>query len=126
MLKGFRKMTSYIILLLVAGVVIYMIVRQFREQAITRSWYLILPLIIAYYTYTNIEAELHQALISVAVLVGSLAFGLVAGLGVGALRGSFAHLRFDRQTQRAYVKTSLVSGLIWLGILGIRILALVA
>ncbi|GCE21210.1 hypothetical protein [Dictyobacter kobayashii] len=119
-------MSSYIMLVLVAGIVIYMVVRQFREQAITRSWFLVLPILIAYYTYTNIASELNRPQADMVTLVVCLVLGLGAGAGIGSLRGLFARLRFDRQTQNTYAKMSLFSGLIWLSVLAIRIVAIVS
>jgi len=98
---------------LILAVVIYMITNQFRERPIKPATLIILPVLITYYTYTNVAAELAKPVIDPTWLVGMLAIGLLAGLVLGYFRGTLAHMRQDVASGRIYTKASKLSLILW-------------
>src|SRR5579859_710789 len=97
-----------ITILLVLGLVIYMIVRQFQEQAVRFPALLVIPAVLVYYTYTNVVAELTHLLI-----VAGLVVGLILGGVIGWYRGGLARLRLDSATAMVFAKASVLSMVVW-------------
>ena len=102
-----------ITILLVLGLVIYMIVRQFQEQAVRFPALLVIPAVLVYYTYTNVVAELTHPLISPLLIVAGLVVGLILGGVIGWYRGGLARLRLDSATAMVFAKASALSMVVW-------------
>jgi uncharacterized membrane protein len=106
---------------LILAVVIYMISNQFRERPIKPATLIITPVLITYYTYTNVVTELTKPVIDPAWLIGALAVGLLAGLVLGFFRGNLAHLRLDAVSGKVYAKSSTLSLILWCLLLVLKI-----
>jgi Protein of unknown function (DUF1453) len=107
--------------LLILAVAVYMIARQFMKRPIRGKSLLIIPALIAYYTYTNVVSELTQPLVDTTVLVVLMLVGLALGGGIGLLRGRLAHVWFDARTNTIYAKASTINIFIWLVTLVLKV-----
>lgn len=115
-------MNNMIIILVVVALVVYLIVRQFTEQVVTWRTLLLLPALAVYGSYTEIQPDLsHYA---PALLVASLAVGVLPGLLTGIYRGKRTRVRLDSTNGNVYSKPELASSLTWLGLLLVHIAAI--
>jgi hypothetical protein len=106
---------------IILAVVIYMISNQFRERPIKPATLLITPVLITYYTYTNVMTELTKPIIDPTWLIGALLAGLLAGLALGYFRGTLAHMRLDAASGKIYARSSTLSLILWCLLLVLKI-----
>lgn len=119
-------LNNELMMLIVAALAIWLIVRQFREQAITPRSLLIYPILIAFYTYTNITGQLAHPFINPAILVGCFIVGLLPGALLGLFRGMRTSLRLDQMSGIVYARPSVTNALLWLGMIALKVLSGVA
>ena len=113
--------SSLTIGIIILAVVIYMLVRQFQERAVQFPGIFVIPGLLTYYTYTNVEVEFTKHVIDPAWLIAALVIGLLPGLTLGFFRGTLAHMRLDTATGRVYAKASTLSLTIWCILLVVKI-----
>ena len=105
-----------ILMILVALVLFaYLIVRQFTKQRVTPINLLLLPLLSAYASYTELPPVF--ARFALLPLLAGLMIGALAGLATGILRGKYTSVFLDSSTGQAYSKPQLASSLTWLALL---------
>ncbi|QBD78125.1 DUF1453 family protein [Ktedonosporobacter rubrisoli] len=113
-------------LLIIVVVVIYMIVRQFQEQRITLVSLIILPVLVAYYTFMRATVELSIQIISPSFIMAAMLLGLAVGLPLGLYRGTLPALRKDPETGRILAKRNTLSICIWFLVFLVRVFTVVA
>ncbi len=107
-------MDNAVFFLLVFLVFFYMVARQFTEQRITLLSLLLLPLLSAYASYTDLQPAF--ARFAPLPLVGGL-----VGIATGIFRGRHTRVRLDSASGIVYSKPQLPSSLMWLALLIVRI-----
>ena len=70
-------MSSLLWLLVALAVIIYMVVRQFRERQISFPSIFILPALLAYYSYTTIATDLTKNIVVPMMFIAALIVGAV-------------------------------------------------
>jgi hypothetical protein len=115
-------MSSLLLLLVALALIVYMVVRQFRERQISFPSIFILPALLAYFSYTTIAADLAKNIVLPMAFIAALLVGAIAGLLLGYIRGSLARIRFDAQTGQIFAKGTTLSLVIW----GILLIAKIA
>lgn len=112
-------MNTTIIYLLLLVVFIYLIVRQFTEQRVTPISLLLLPLLSAYASYTDLRPAFTR--FPPLPLVVGLVLGVLVGLATGVLRGRYTRVRLENASGTVYSKPQLPSSLTWLVLFIVRI-----
>ncbi|HZR41828.1 MAG TPA: hypothetical protein VFB12_17030 [Ktedonobacteraceae bacterium] len=113
-------------LIIILGILIYMVVRQFQERSVQPKMLIILPAILAYYTYTNIVSELAKPMVDPSFLMVCMAVGAILGGLLGWYRGGLVRLRLDPASGLVYSKASTMNIVIWMAVLVIKIATAVA
>ncbi len=116
-------MTSLYTLLIIVAIVVYMVIRQFQERALTPMSLLLFPLLVIYYTYIDIISELAKSPISNALLIVIMIVGLLLGGLLGIYRGNQTLMRFDKVSQRVMAKACTINIVLYLATFVIRIAA---
>jgi hypothetical protein len=112
-------MNNTLIILVVAALAIYAIVRQFTEQQVTPRSLLLLPALSAYASYMDLQPAF--ARFSPALLIGGLVLGAALGILAGMFRGRHTQVRLDRASGNVFAKPDLICSVAWLVLLVVRI-----
>lgn len=120
--EGEEIMSSLLLLLVALAVIVFMVVRQFRERQIVFPSIFILPAVLAYYSYTTIIADLAKNIVIPMMFIAALLVGAIAGLLLGYIRGSLARIRLDTRTGQVFAKGTVFSLIIW----GVLLIAKIA
>jgi membrane protein CcdC involved in cytochrome C biogenesis len=116
-------LNNIIILLVVAVLAVYVIIRQFTQQRVTMINLLLLPLLSAYASYNELLPAFGH--FTPWPLIAGMAVGLLVGIATGIFRGRYTSVRQDSASGQVYSKPQLASSLMWLALLIVRIAAIV-
>lgn len=108
-------MDTITLVVLIALLAVYLIVRQLTEQAVNWRTLLLLPAVAVYGCYMELQPEF--ARFAPTLLIVSLLVGIVPGLFAGIFRGQHTRVRLDSARSRVVSKPERASSLMWLGLL---------
>lgn len=112
-------MDTTILILVIALLAVYLVVRQFTEQVVTWRTLLLLPAVAAYACYSELQEDFTH--FAPALLIVGLLVGILPGLLTGIFRGKHTRVRLDSANGRVLSKPELASSLTWLGLLILHI-----
>lgn len=110
------------IILVVAVLAVYLVVRQFTQQVVTWRTLLLLPLVAIYGCYSELNEDFSH--FAPTLLIVSVAVGILPGLLSGIFRGKHTRVSLNSENGNVYSKPELASSLTWLGLLIVHIAAI--
>lgn len=108
-----------ILLILVVLLLIFLIIRQFAEQAINWRYMVLLPIISAVVCFKDVQWAFSR--FALYPLVAAVVVGALVGFVTGIIRGQQSSIRLDGTSGTLFSKPGLISSGIWLGVGIIRI-----
>ena len=105
--------------LLVLATIVGLLVRQLRDRRLRVGMLWLLPVLIAYGSYTLIARTFTPSIISIAVL----GVGLALGSAIGLVRGAMVPMVIDRAHASVILKGAPVAVLLWIALIALKVVA---
>ncbi len=105
--------------LVIVGVVLLWVVRQFGERRLRVRTMWIIPALMAYLSFQTVWADLFGSVLGFLLILTGLGLGVAAGWG----RGRLARVRVERDQRALFVQRTAWGTLLWVAVVLFKLLA---